>query len=274
MDEPLTWRTLLLSALYEGTGQLAAGRTTKGLLLLGMGTVFGILGGVLGTMLRFLGLRRGPLRTLPDRLNSWALVWLGIYLYNLYDAYTLAAGADDEADLFDYEEYEPQEASAGPGNGAATAVPTATPFTGAPGRAAPRPAAATTRVEPVSPIFAENPEAALAQARAAEARASAAHPAQVATLGDLGLDWAQGVTKTQLMNALGDDEQVRGVFGQYLPSDRAFHSADEALTLIPTQAWQDAQGRDWTGGDLPPGEEPSGYLDSAAGQLPPGDTVH
>ncbi|HMA36708.1 MAG TPA: hypothetical protein VKY74_19795, partial [Chloroflexia bacterium] len=58
---------------------------------------------------------------------------------------------------------------------------------------------------------------------------------------------------------------------QYLPADRSFHSADEALNLIPVQAWQDAQGQAWTGGDLPTANEPSGYLDSAAGRMPPGD---
>ena len=77
---------------------------------------------------------------------------------------------------------------------------------------------------------------------------------------------------------LGDDEQVLGVFGQYLPSDKVFHSADEALTLIPVQAWQSAQGSEWTGGDMPTTGEPSGYPDSAPGRMPPGDqsagTIH
>jgi hypothetical protein len=44
------------------------------------------------------------------------------------------------------------------------------------------------------------------------------------------------------------------------------------------QAWQSAQGREWTGGDMPTTDEPSGYPDTAAGRMPPGDqsagTVH
>ena len=92
-----------------------------------------------------------------------------------------------------------------------------------------------------------------------------------ATGGDTTLDWAAGVTKARLLAVVGDDEQARNVYGQYLPSDRVFHSSDEVDNLIPEQAWQDAQGHAWTGGDLPTGDEPSGYRDSTAGRMPPGD---
>src|SRR5579859_4113422 len=110
MDEPLDKRTLLLSALWGGAGQLASGRTERGLILVIASTVFSILGGVLGVKLKLLTGGRRPIRALPATLNPLALVWLGIYLYSLYDAYNIATGADaEDADLLDYEEYTPQD---------------------------------------------------------------------------------------------------------------------------------------------------------------------
>ena len=102
----------------------------------------------------------------------------------------------------------------------------------------------------------------------------AARPARSAATaagGDTALDWAGGVTKARLLEVVGDDEQARNVYGQYLPAERVFHSSDEVDNLIPQQAWQDAQGETWTGGDLPTTDEPSGYSDSVAGRMPPGD---
>ena len=300
MEEPFDRQTMVLSAAYEGLGQLASGRTQKGLVLFGAGTILGVLSGVTGTLLRLLTF--GRLRVGPQRLNPLALAWLGVYLYNLYDAYNIASGAEDEEDLFDYEEYEPQDTpaadggastaesgagttgataagtpavAAGTGASSAGAQPTlaAVSFDGA-GEQAPASSAAT--AAPGSIETAPGAADAAPAADAAQTAASSAPPSGGALAGRrlaLGgeLDWDQGVTKAQLMEALGDDEQVRGVFGQYLPSDRVFKSEDEALNLIPTQAWQSAQGREWTGGELPTAEGPTGYLDSAAGRMPPGD---
>jgi hypothetical protein len=311
---------VLLSALWEGTGQMASGRTTKGLVLFVAGTVFSVLGGVKGTMLKLLTFGRRPIKALPDRLNPLALVWLAIYLYSLYDAYNIASGAtEDDADLLDYEEYEPQESEFvyGGANGAnaATSAVTApagpeTAMAQAGGNAATGNAATGGNAETGGATGADlantgNNLAALGQdadqlrrgndaaiggsgaegdggangGQGAPAPAPARSPAGGGfDFSGAGLDWEAGVTKAQLMDALGDDEQVLGVFGQYLPSDKVFHSADEALTLIPVQAWQSAQGREWTGGDLPTSDQPTGYPDSAAGRMPPGDqsagTVH
>ncbi len=303
MDEPFDTRVVLLSALLEGTGQMASGRTTKGLVLFVAGTVFSVLGGVKGTMLKLLTFGRRPIKALPDRLNPLALVWLAIYLYSLYDAYNIASGAtEDDADLLDYEEYEPQEREFdyGGGNGAtaATTPRAATAHTDHGGHATgtSAPAAQPTATGPADSDLASSGNNVAEHGKSAD-QMSGDNPAATGSanggqgapgpaptrsrgmdLSGAGLDWQAGVTKAQLMDALGDDEQVRGVFGQYLPSDKVFHSADEALTLIPVQAWQSAQGREWTGGDLPTTDEPSGYPDSAAGRMPPGDqsagTVH
>ncbi|MGI8588971.1 MAG: hypothetical protein ACR2M0_15000 [Chloroflexia bacterium] len=255
MDEPFDTKTVLLSALWEGTGQLAAGKTTKGLILFGAGSLFGVLGGVVGTMLKLLTFGRRPIKALPDKLNPLALVWLGIYLYSLYDAYNIAAGTEDEeAELLDYEEYVPEVLLA-------SQTPATQPSSDRNG----------TGLDQVAAVYEEQriaheeyvPEVPLAsQAPAATAGASGS---------STDLDWAAGVNKEQLMAALGDDEQVRGVYGQYLPSETLFHSLAEADNLIPVQAWQDAQGSTWTGGEQPPSDGAGGYLDSAAGQMPPGD---
>src|SRR4051812_34775365 len=108
MEEPFDRRTVLLSALWPGLGQLASGQTNRGLVLLVLGTLIGTLGGVTGRLLRVLTL--GRLKIPPAKLNGLALVWLGVYLYNLYDAYNVATGAEEDEDLFEYEEYEPQAA--------------------------------------------------------------------------------------------------------------------------------------------------------------------
>jgi hypothetical protein len=281
---------------------MASGRTTRGLVLFVAGLVFSVLGGVKGTMLKLLTFGRRPIKALPDRLNPLALVWLAIYLYSLYDAYNIASGATaDDADLLDYEEYKPQESEFvyGGANGATATTPaagaTAGPDPGAQADNGGAPAGAaqpgigtagadqatigtnvTALGQGADQVRGGN-EAATGGANGGQG-APAPAPARGIDLSGAGLDWEAGVTKAQLMDALGDDEQVRGVFGQYLPSDQVFHSADEALTLIPVQAWQSAQGREWTGGDLPTTDEPSGYPDSAAGRMPPGDqsagTVH
>jgi len=439
---------MLLSALWTGLGQLARGQTNRGLALLTVGTLTGTLGGVTGWLLRVLTL--GRVKILPAKLNALALVWLGVYLYNLYDAYNLATGAEDDEDLFEYEEYEPQAAgdqtASGIGDavsraasGARDAVARLADTAGsavapvvdkakdavapvvdqAKDAAAPvvdqvkdtaasvadsaRDAAAPVvdqvkeaaapvvdQVKDTATNVADNAGDAMASAvdqakdvaapvvdqmkdtatnvadNAGDAMASAVDQAQdaagsvsdkaqdaVASAGDqaqdaagsdlanvgnvvadlgqaasqlatggesvgqgraeantgpvgaveppresvtgvppattagahstaeanrafdfssLGFPWEEGITKAQLLDLLGDDPQVLGVFGQYLPSDRVFHTEEEVLTLIPVQAWQSAQGRTWTGGDLPNSDQPTGYGDSAAGRLPPGET--
>ncbi len=369
MDEPFDRQTVLLSAVQPGLGQLASGHTERGLILIALDLVFGSLSGVIGTLLKVLTFGRRPIKALPDRLNPLALIWLAVYLYNLYDAYNIAAGADDDdADLLDYEEYTPGDtveaysaqagsadlptsSSAAASTPAATAaapatvptmadppasdsrpernsahsstslsdhtngsVPTNTPPSGIEQDGSANQTTTADQETAVSAVSsqadtdADQATAAQSQAdmdTAASATAGGNSVAdEVAALQAMGdgaagpgasrdiaatrlpsqrpaplnldkseLDWAAGVSKAQLMDALGDDPQVIGTFGNYLPSDRLFHSIDEAMDLIPEQAWQDAQGRTWTGADIPDGDEPSGYRDSAAGRLPAGDTT-
>ena len=114
MEEPVNKRVLLLSALWAGAGQIAAGRGPRGAILLVVATALQVFGGVTGSLLKALTGGRRPLKALPDKLNPLALLWFGVYVYNLYDAYNIASGADeDDLDLLDYEEYTPQ-----PGSGA------------------------------------------------------------------------------------------------------------------------------------------------------------
>ncbi|MDQ2806980.1 MAG: hypothetical protein M3Z04_08735 [Chloroflexota bacterium] len=372
MDEPFDRQIVLLSAVQPGLGQLASGHTERGLILIALDLVFSAVSGVLSTLLKVLTFGRRPIKALPDRLNPLALIWLAIYLYNLYDAYNIAAGADDDdADLLDYEEYTPgdtaeaysaQAGSADLAAGHGTAVPppssaalAVTPVVADSPASASGPATdsalsstsasdhtngsapadtlpsvmgqdagadqATTadQATAMTPLHsqaagdtdqtttaplahnqsdmdttadqatdASNSVAAEVAALQAMGDGSAAGPgasrdtvairppanrAAPLNLGESDLDWAVGVSKAQLMDALGDDRQVIGTFGNYLPSDRLFHSIDEAMDLIPEQAWQDAQGHTWTGADIPDGEEPSGYRDSAAGRMPAGDTT-
>lgn len=64
------------------------------------------------------------------------------------------------------------------------------------------------------------------------------------------LDWSRGVTKTALIAQLADNETLTRIIGQYL-SDGTYFSARDVLSIVPEQAWQDAQGGVWRGGDLP-----------------------
>jgi hypothetical protein len=381
MEEPVNKRVLLLSALWSGAGQIAAGRAGRGAILLVVATVLQVFGGVTGTLLKALTGGRRPIKALPEKLNPLALVWLGVYLYNLYDAYNIASGADEaDLDLLDYEEYSPEAPAAdwaaggasgpsagasapgvapppppaspaaqtgapsgaanGGGSGGASGVPTASEaappagdegigdvrFDTTPGpfesmtsgalHASDQSSAETTTdgssgagpskarvaealadiaaadsaavggdVEDAGTVDLPGPGAGemdMAGAPDGSGGAGAVAPptppiprparsAATAAGGDTTLDWAAGVTKARLLEVVGDDEQARNVYGQYLPAERVFHSSDEVDNLIPQQAWQDAQGQTWTGGDLPTTDEPSGYRDSAAGRMPPGD---
>jgi hypothetical protein len=64
------------------------------------------------------------------------------------------------------------------------------------------------------------------------------------------LDWSRGVTKTALIARLADNETLTRIIGQYL-SDGTYFSARDVLSIVPEQAWQDAQGGVWRGADLP-----------------------
>ncbi len=65
-----------------------------------------------------------------------------------------------------------------------------------------------------------------------------------------GVDWSRGVTKADLLDRVGEDEALRNLIGQYV-AEGTYFSTDDVLTVIPEQAWQDAQGGTWRGGETP-----------------------
>jgi len=80
------------------------------------------------------------------------------------------------------------------------------------------------------------------------------------------LDWAGGVDKNALVDAVKDDEALRNVIGQYVAKG-TYANADAVFAVIPGRAWQDAQGDRWQGGtstDMAGME--SGFTASAASQ--------
>jgi hypothetical protein len=74
-----------------------------------------------------------------------------------------------------------------------------------------------------------------------------------------GLSWVGGVDKAALMAAVDHDDGLRSAIGQYVSEGR-YDSPEAVTTLIPEQAWQDAQGDTWHGGPPPDSPAASGGL--------------
>lgn len=62
------------------------------------------------------------------------------------------------------------------------------------------------------------------------------------------LDWGEGLSKAELVLAVEDDEALRNLIGQYVV-EGYYRTTVEVLNVIPEQAWQDAQGDAWHGGE-------------------------
>ncbi len=62
------------------------------------------------------------------------------------------------------------------------------------------------------------------------------------------LDWGEGLSKAELVLVVEDDEALRNLIGQYVAEGR-YRTSAEVLNVIPEQAWQDAQGDAWHGGE-------------------------
>ena len=60
--------------------------------------------------------------------------------------------------------------------------------------------------------------------------------------------WADGVTKQDIVGFVQSDDALHTLIEEYLPAER-FTALDDVLTLIPVQAWQDAQGDEWRGAE-------------------------
>lgn len=65
-----------------------------------------------------------------------------------------------------------------------------------------------------------------------------------------GCDWASGVEKDGLLTALAGYPALQQVVIQYLPDEERFSSVEAVMNLLPEQAWQDAQGGVWRGGEI------------------------
>lgn len=64
-----------------------------------------------------------------------------------------------------------------------------------------------------------------------------------------GCDWAAGVSKDDLLAALHGYPSFREMVGLFV-ADGTYSSPDEVMGVIPEQAWQDAQGGVWRGGEI------------------------
>ena len=81
------------------------------------------------------------------------------------------------------------------------------------------------------------------------------------------LNWAGGVTKDTVMAHLaGRDETLRTMVNQYV-SEGTYQGPSDIMTLIPAQAWQDAQGDEWRGAESQYAEDvPSHFQEGRVGQ--------
>jgi hypothetical protein len=83
------------------------------------------------------------------------------------------------------------------------------------------------------------------------------------------LDWSNGVSKTDLVLSVEDDEALRNIIGQYV-AEGHYQTKADVLTVIPEQAWQAAQGDTWRGGETYDIDEmDSGFMESPVVQDPP-----
>jgi hypothetical protein len=80
------------------------------------------------------------------------------------------------------------------------------------------------------------------------------------------MNWHAGVTKDDLLELLaGRDEVLRTMVNEYL-AEGTYYATYEVMDLIPAQAWQDAQGDVWRGGEIQYVENvPSNFLAGPVG---------
>jgi len=80
------------------------------------------------------------------------------------------------------------------------------------------------------------------------------------------LNWP-GVTKDDLLRHLsGRDDALRTMVNEYV-TEGAYADLQQVMSVIPVQAWQDAQGDTWRGPDsLDPDDVESGFNQGAVGQ--------
>ena len=81
------------------------------------------------------------------------------------------------------------------------------------------------------------------------------------------LDWSRGATKDDILRQMaGRDDALRTMVNEYV-AEGTYRGPEDVLNVIPTQAWQDAQGDRWSGPTtLDPQEVHSGFQDSPVAQ--------
>lgn len=81
------------------------------------------------------------------------------------------------------------------------------------------------------------------------------------------IDWNKAITKDDLVEHLaGRDETLRTMVNEYV-AEGSYRDLNSVITLIPEQAWQDAQGDIWRGPDAQFAEDiPSNFQAGAVGQ--------
>jgi len=79
------------------------------------------------------------------------------------------------------------------------------------------------------------------------------------------LNWP-GVTKDDLLRHLsGRDDALRTMVNEYV-TEGTYTDLQQVMSVIPVQAWQDAQGDTWRGPDsLDPDDVPSGFNQGPVG---------
>ena len=81
------------------------------------------------------------------------------------------------------------------------------------------------------------------------------------------IGWERGVTKADLLARLVDEDGPRQVVDLYLPEGTYF-SPEDVLNVLPAQAWQDAQGMIWRGGEPPVvASVQTGFADSPVAEI-------
>jgi len=61
-----------------------------------------------------------------------------------------------------------------------------------------------------------------------------------------GMDWSEGADKSALLRQVAGDEALTRIVDDYV-AEGQYKDAEHVLTVIPVQAWQDAQGDVWRG---------------------------
>jgi len=85
------------------------------------------------------------------------------------------------------------------------------------------------------------------------------------------MEWGSGVTKDAILAHLaGRDETLRTMVNEYV-AEGTYPDAEAVLSVLPAQAWQDAQGDRWRGAEgLLAEDTETRYQESPAGQDAPG----